>query len=127
MSLCGLHCLQLNPRPSEASFQTAHPVQQANVLAHAFSPRLTQSTAASTSGRHFMVAAAATAPVEAPLTDKKVRRPDLQGRFGQFGGKYVPETLISALTELEQAYAEAQQDSAFQVWLHAQVSAHSAR
>ncbi len=30
--------------------------------------------------------------------------PDVKGRFGKFGGRYVPETLISALIELEEAY-----------------------
>jgi len=34
-------------------------------------------------------------------------------RFGAFGGRYVPETLIAALDELEAAYAEAMQDPAF--------------
>jgi tryptophan synthase beta chain len=37
----------------------------------------------------------------------------VHGRFGPFGGKYVPETLMSALNELEAAYAAARQDSAF--------------
>jgi tryptophan synthase beta chain len=40
--------------------------------------------------------------------------PDQQGRFGIFGGKYVPETLMNALEELEVAFHEAMQDSAFQ-------------
>jgi tryptophan synthase beta chain len=35
-------------------------------------------------------------------------------RFGQFGGRYVPETLIPALDELEDAYAAASGDAAFQ-------------
>ncbi len=35
------------------------------------------------------------------------------GRFGAFGGRYVPETLIPALDELELAYAAAQADPAF--------------
>ena len=35
------------------------------------------------------------------------------GRFGAYGGRYVPETLMAALEELEQAYAEAQGDPAF--------------
>jgi len=35
------------------------------------------------------------------------------GRFGAYGGKYVPETLMPAIFELEQAYAEAQADPAF--------------
>ncbi len=40
--------------------------------------------------------------------------PDAHGRYGVFGGKYVPETLMYALEELEQAYAEARKDGAFQ-------------
>ncbi len=37
----------------------------------------------------------------------------IPGRFGQFGGRYVSETLIPALDELERAWAEAQRDPAF--------------
>ncbi|MEE2825228.1 MAG: tryptophan synthase subunit beta [Planctomycetota bacterium] len=40
--------------------------------------------------------------------------PDSQGRFGEFGGRYVPETLMAALDQLEQAYLEAKQDTSFQ-------------
>ena len=40
--------------------------------------------------------------------------PDQQGRFGSFGGKFVPETLMSALEELERAYDAAKDDQAFQ-------------
>jgi tryptophan synthase beta chain len=39
--------------------------------------------------------------------------PDAKGHFGQFGGRYVAETLMPALLELEQAYREAQADPAF--------------
>src|SRR5216683_6932407 len=39
------------------------------------------------------------------------------GRFGVYGGRYVPETLMAALEELEAAYAEAQKDAAFQAEL----------
>jgi len=35
------------------------------------------------------------------------------GRFGAYGGRYVPETLMAALQELEQAYDQAQADPAF--------------
>src|SRR6201996_9399576 len=35
------------------------------------------------------------------------------GRFGAYGGRYVPETLMAALEELEAAYADAQKDPAF--------------
>ena len=41
------------------------------------------------------------------------RLPDARGRFGDFGGKFVPETVMAALTELEQAYRAAQDDSGF--------------
>ncbi|ADW67732.1 tryptophan synthase, beta subunit [Granulicella tundricola MP5ACTX9] len=38
---------------------------------------------------------------------------EVAGRFGAYGGRYVPETLMAALLELEEAYAEAQADPAF--------------
>ena len=40
--------------------------------------------------------------------------PDDKGRFGDFGGRFVPETLMSAVKELEREYAAAQADEAFQ-------------
>ena len=40
--------------------------------------------------------------------------PDDKGRFGQFGGQYVPETLMPALAELTEAWEEAREDAAFQ-------------
>jgi hypothetical protein len=42
-------------------------------------------------------------------------RPDAFGRFGKFGGKYVPETLMHALTELEAAFHALAGDEDFQV------------
>jgi tryptophan synthase beta chain len=39
--------------------------------------------------------------------------PDERGRFGPYGGQYVPETLMAALGGLERAYREAQADQAF--------------
>ncbi|MCP3029022.1 tryptophan synthase subunit beta [Halobacillus sp. A5] len=39
--------------------------------------------------------------------------PDMKGRFGDFGGKYVPETLMGPLQELEEALDEAMNDQAF--------------
>ena len=56
----------------------------------------------------------ATTAVSAPPQPKLVR-PDSTGRYGRFGGKYVPETLIVALEELEAAYNEARADPAFNV------------
>ena len=40
-------------------------------------------------------------------------RPDAAGHFGQFGGRYVPETLMPVLFELEKAYLEARDDPSF--------------
>ena len=40
--------------------------------------------------------------------------PDSQGHFGAYGGRYVPETLMHPLLELEQEYFRSQQDPAFQ-------------
>jgi tryptophan synthase beta chain len=39
--------------------------------------------------------------------------PTKQGRFGDYGGRYVPETLMPALSELEAAYQSARSDPAF--------------
>jgi len=39
--------------------------------------------------------------------------PDARGRFGPYGGRYVPETLVAPLEELEQAYSVARGDHVF--------------
>lgn len=44
------------------------------------------------------------------------QRPDSLGRFGRFGGKYVPDTLIYALSELESVYHSLAGDDDFQVF-----------
>ena len=38
--------------------------------------------------------------------------PDRRGHFGHFGGRYVAETLMPAIMELERAYAAARRDRA---------------
>ena len=43
--------------------------------------------------------------------------PDERGRFGQFGGRFVPETLMNAIEELEREYAKALADDQFQAEL----------
>jgi len=43
--------------------------------------------------------------------------PDSGGRYGPYGGRYVPETLVAPLEELEQAYAAAQADPHFRAEL----------
>jgi hypothetical protein len=70
-------------------------------------------------GRTLRVAATA-APEAPPASSSSshtpaVARPDADGRYGAYGGKYVPETLIPALAELEAAYREAMADPVFQV------------
>lgn len=40
--------------------------------------------------------------------------PDIQGRFGQFGGRFVSETLMHALDELEEIYTRVKSDPSFQ-------------
>ena len=40
--------------------------------------------------------------------------PDARGRFGQFGGRFVPETLMFALEQLTAAYESAKNDPVFQ-------------
>ncbi len=44
---------------------------------------------------------------------KNAALPDARGHFGDFGGKYVPETLMSALDELEREYQKACVDESF--------------
>lgn len=52
--------------------------------------------------------------VNAPKTAlESCQTPDSRGRFGQFGGRFVPETLTRALDELEAEYAAARQDPKF--------------
>ncbi|MDM5224618.1 tryptophan synthase subunit beta [Cytobacillus sp. NJ13] len=45
--------------------------------------------------------------------------PDERGHFGEFGGRYVPETLMQAILELEEEYKKAQADEGFQKELQA--------
>lgn len=64
-------------------------------------------------------------PQPTPSIKKKemeiVERKDLptptsgSGKFGKFGGKFVPETLVACLTQLEHEFKEALHDDAFQV------------
>ena len=44
---------------------------------------------------------------------QRCAQPDNDGHFGLFGGRYVPETLMSPLKELDDAYLEAQKDPSF--------------
>lgn len=53
--------------------------------------------------------------------------PNEYGRFGAFGGRYVPETLMPALLELEQAYLKARADRKFQAELDGYLSRYVGR
>ena len=46
------------------------------------------------------------------------QRPDKKGRFGPYGGRYVPETVIAALDELESFYNKAKRDKQFKAELN---------
>ncbi len=48
------------------------------------------------------------------MSDTPAAVPDAHGRFGPYGGRYVPETLMHALHQLTEAYAQARADPAFQ-------------
>jgi tryptophan synthase beta chain len=48
------------------------------------------------------------------VTIETYQQPNTKGYFGSYGGKFVPETLIPALVELEAAYKEAELDASFQ-------------
>ncbi len=54
-------------------------------------------------------------PQQKPAKQEATQRlPDARGYFGPFGGKFVPETLMPALEELEHAYNEARSNEGFQ-------------
>ena len=45
------------------------------------------------------------------------KQPNEQGRYGEYGGRFVPETLMTAVLELEQAYEASREDPLFQARL----------
>jgi len=51
----------------------------------------------------------------------------MDGRFGRFGGCYVPEILVPALEQLESAFLEAEQDAAFQAELNELLATYAGR
>ena len=53
--------------------------------------------------------------------------PDARGHFGRYGGRYVPETLMSPLIELGRAYAAARRDRKFQARLRALMTEYAGR
>ncbi len=55
------------------------------------------------------------------------RLPDANGHFGRFGGRFVPETLMAPLIELERAYRAARRDPAFRRRLQALLADYAGR
>ena len=55
------------------------------------------------------------------------KQPDKNGHFDIFGGKYVPETLIPVITELEKIYLEVQDDIEFNEHLFSLMTEYSGR
>ena len=53
--------------------------------------------------------------------------PDGRGRYGSYGGRFVPETLMSPLQELEAAYREAAEDPEFQSELKTLLQTYAGR
>jgi tryptophan synthase beta chain len=51
--------------------------------------------------------------MDTPLPNSFRQGPDASGRFGSFGGRYVAETLMPLILEVERAYADARRDPAF--------------
>ena len=56
--------------------------------------------------------------MNAPLRNDYSAIPDADGRFGDYGGRYVPETLMPLVLQLDRAYADAKADPAFQAELN---------
>ena len=73
---------------------------------------------APTAGRSAPVAGSAAALAEVP---------DAGGHFGGYGGRFVPESLISTLNELDAQYAAAKADPAFHAELEALLSGYAGR
>ncbi|MFQ5827559.1 MAG: tryptophan synthase subunit beta [Candidatus Methylomirabilia bacterium] len=59
--------------------------------------------------------------------EPRSRLPDKRGHFGRFGGRFVPETLMASLIELERAYEEAKRDPAFRQRLLALLANYAGR
>ena len=69
-------------------------------------------------------APASTSPFDG---DSVMGEPDAAGRFGRFGGRYIPETLMPACIELEAAFREAWADPAFRAELDGLLQGYAGR
>jgi hypothetical protein len=101
----------------EPAFAAAPPLVGSYGAASTFSgcrmrPTRTPVTAAATQTR--MVAVDPTTIMD---TVYDPNLPDTRGRFGRFGGRYVPETLMGSLEELEAGYNKIRNDPEFKAEL----------
>ena len=96
-----------------ASAATAPQALSSRVAVRGARARQPRRSAVSIARRNTIVRAVITDPPKPSI--KEVQRPDPTGRYGAYGGKYVPETLIPALLDLEREYAALASDKEFQV------------
>ena len=68
-----------------------------------------------------------TDPVQEATHFDRFSIPDKNGRFGPYGGSYVPETLCHPLRELTNAYGEAKQDPEFRTTLNSMLKSFAGR
>lgn len=61
------------------------------------------------------------------MAQRVKRGPDRKGRFGDYGGQYVPETVMQALSELEKSYRKLKKDKSFQSELRSYLSDYVGR
>src|ERR1700686_4137773 len=78
------------------------------------SPRLCPSGAGHGRGKLKMATATVTKKARNQISGKLPPKSATAGRFGAYGGRYVPETLMAALDELEREYERATRDRKFQ-------------
>ena len=58
---------------------------------------------------------------------KRLSRYPIDGKYGKYGGRFVPETLMAAIKELEEAYEQAKQDATFKKELEYYLSEYAGR
>ncbi|TKY46828.1 Tryptophan synthase beta chain 2 [Spatholobus suberectus] len=117
IAFTGLNSSRVLPLPREPYPSSQFP---SNMLK--FAPFRTPSSSSSSSVSCSLTRDPSATSSVAPLEERAVtdngsvllQRPDSFGRFGKFGGKYVPETLMHALTELEAAFYSLTADEEFQ-------------
>lgn len=62
-----------------------------------------------------------------PAPSRKLERPDRRGRFGEYGGRFAPETLMPALEELAEAFTDAWSDTGFADRFHKLLRSYAGR